>query len=1370
MATYYVNGSGGSNGNPGTTGSPWATLAYANAQIAAGDTVKVRTATYYESLILAKNNVTFEADTGHTPTIDGRYSAALFGASGYKTSNGTQPSANELPCMNDANANLGNWVVPGANINTSGYSNITQLNAPGTKIKGFVIRNVAGRAGAMKGNNSTYEDCVIDFTYGGAITIDGACQNGKVHGCTITRASMKAFDPGAPGAGPDSVQTTLICGGKDIIIEENTIAYCYGEGISADKGSVRPIIRYNTVHTCGHWCMGFNFTSGARIYGNVSYWCDNLVTTMGKKTPGDLFVGGSERASETEPREAYSPDVWIYNNLFVGGKRGFLLGGDGRPVQFVNSYIGYNTVVGYDVAIDPKKGDKPVFTWASLTAAPHKDTLVENNILIALGSRPLASCNNKGSVTWRHLLANGALPGPMAGAGSIITAKTANTLVNAGAAISGTYNPKSTSLPSVATTFNPANYDLSSSSGAIGRASNRGNITGLTNPAIAIDRYGFGRSDLNAGAGRYYDIGADEYDANSPPVETPTITASFNRTPSSGIAPLTVNFTDTSVVTGSAAITGWSWNFGDGTTSTSQNPTKVYSAAGTYTVVLTITDSVNSLTSTFTGGTVTVTAAETGSVSARFTRSPAAGEAGVTSFSFTDTSSATGDGVVDTWEWDFRDTESATTQNPTHTYATAGTYRPRLTVRDSVRGYSSTWTGPDTVVTDAPADMSIEAGFSADVAAGQAPLEVTFTDESLEAGGAAITSWAWVFGDGNTSTSQNPVHTYAAPGVYVPRLTIVDSVNGLTDVHVGAAITVTAVPPPDAGNDVRLRQNRTAINTSNGNQTFSQSGLNGLVPKSARFIITTATADGTAVNGEAFGYGATAGGAEWAAAVAAEHGVADTNAARKWTDDACLLLIDGSGNELVRATFVAWVADGVTVDVEWTGTPAAYLVQVVLGAGTEYEAWVGTAALGANGSSTNISCGFAADVVRGVATWGARETAEVDATISLGLAHREGGQYVLDRRYTDGLSDAANRMRLFDGELFQYRYNTSARADAKVSGWSSSGFTLGVTSDNINSTGLVMAEKFGAVGSRVELVDSAITTGNKDYTLDWNPQYAEHLISPATGLGSYNDAQKAGTIGIHVATDDGEYSAEISGENGAATTNEQSLTDNQLIVVGHTGTTLAAGATTLGANKYTVNYATAPGTAHKWPSLAVQEGQSTGGGGSYVAAEFTADVTGGVVPLRVQFTDLSSGTNPITSWAWDFGDGYTSNERNPTHTFLKGGDYTVSLTTSDGTLSDEESKSAYIAAVEPVKRVIIVGPYLMRALSEATVSVTHKDPEDEANGGYMEAATAFNALRLNADPEVPAAATSDTVIYMDAESGDIKVKYTDSTTGTVTVA
>ena len=74
-------------------------------------------------------------------------------------------------------------------------------------------------------------------------------------------------------------------------------------------------------------------------------------------------------------------------------------------------------------------------------------------------------------------------------------------------------------------------------------------------------------------------------------------TASFSAAPTSGVAPLTVQFTDTS--TGSP--TAWAWDFGDGGNSTAQNPSHAYTAAGTYTVQSTVTNSAGSDTLTRTG-------------------------------------------------------------------------------------------------------------------------------------------------------------------------------------------------------------------------------------------------------------------------------------------------------------------------------------------------------------------------------------------------------------------------------------------------------------------------------------------------------------------------------------------------------------------------------------------------------------------------------------------------------------------------------------------------------------------------------------------------------------------------------------------------
>ena len=74
-----------------------------------------------------------------------------------------------------------------------------------------------------------------------------------------------------------------------------------------------------------------------------------------------------------------------------------------------------------------------------------------------------------------------------------------------------------------------------------------------------------------------------------------------------------------------------------------------------------------------------------------------------------------------------------------------------------------------------------------------------------------------------------------------------------------------------------------------------------------------------------------------------------------------------------------------------------------------------------------------------------------------------------------------------------------------------------------------------------------------------------------------------------------------------------------------------------------------------------------------VIADFTASPTSGGFPLEVTFTDMSQG--PVASWSWNFGNGQTSAEQNPTTTFENAGQYTVSLTVMDNPVTDEDTKT-----------------------------------------------------------------------------------------------
>jgi PKD repeat protein len=82
-----------------------------------------------------------------------------------------------------------------------------------------------------------------------------------------------------------------------------------------------------------------------------------------------------------------------------------------------------------------------------------------------------------------------------------------------------------------------------------------------------------------------------------------------------------------------------------------------------------------------------------------------------------------------------------------------------------------------------------------------------------------------------------------------------------------------------------------------------------------------------------------------------------------------------------------------------------------------------------------------------------------------------------------------------------------------------------------------------------------------------------------------------------------------------------------------------------------------------------------------LTADFAASPTTGTAPLAVSFTDVSTGG--ATNWSWNFGDGTTATQQNPTHTYRTAGTYSVSLTVKNATGSATASKTNYIVATVP---------------------------------------------------------------------------------------
>ncbi len=160
------------------------------------------------------------------------------------------------------------------------------------------------------------------------------------------------------------------------------------------------------------------------------------------------------------------------------------------------------------------------------------------------------------------------------------------------------------------------------------------------------------------------------------------------------------------------------------------------------------------------------------------------------SCTFTDQSSDS-DGTIASRSWNFGDGGTSSLQNPSHTYAGAGTYTVALTVTDNQGASGST----SKSVTVSAANQNPTAAFSASCA----NLGCAFTDLSSDRDG-TIASRAWNFGDGGTSSLQNPSHSYAAAGTYTVSLTVTDNQGASNatsqSVTVSAANTAPQVTVP----------------------------------------------------------------------------------------------------------------------------------------------------------------------------------------------------------------------------------------------------------------------------------------------------------------------------------------------------------------------------------------------------------------------------------------------------------------------------------------------------------------------------------------------------------------------------------------------
>jgi PKD repeat protein len=251
--------------------------------------------------------------------------------------------------------------------------------------------------------------------------------------------------------------------------------------------------------------------------------------------------------------------------------------------------------------------------------------------------------------------------------------------------------------------------------------------------------------------------------------------------PTNGVAPLTVQFTAASVDSGTNAITNWNWSFGDGSASSLQNPSHAYLAGATFSPSLTATNNLGNAV----GGSlpsITVTAP-----TLQVSVDPNSGTAALT-VHFTSASTDSSGHSISHRNWNFGDGSSSPAQNPTHVYNVPGEFYPILAATNSL-GVAIV-SSPSAVYVATP---TLE--FTAAPTSGVVPLLVKFASPASDSGGNAIHARAWDFGDGATSSAQNPTHTYQTIGIFSPTLVVTNS-HGVVITANGPSIFAQPVPTP----------------------------------------------------------------------------------------------------------------------------------------------------------------------------------------------------------------------------------------------------------------------------------------------------------------------------------------------------------------------------------------------------------------------------------------------------------------------------------------------------------------------------------------------------------------------------------------------
>lgn len=621
-------------------------------------------------------------------------------------------------------------------------------------------------------------------------------------------------------------------------------------------------------------------------------------------------------------------------------------------------------------------------------------------------------------------------------------------------------------------------------------------------------------------------------------------------------------------------------------------------------------------------------------------------------------------------------------------------------------------TGTATVtVTAPPAGDPPVANFMANMTSGTAPLAVQFADMSTN----TPTTWLWDFGDNATSDQQHPVHTYTAAGTYSVSLTATNAAGSSTATKPGYItasepallpdLTVAGMVNPVPASAVFAKEPN-PVKIRNIKNTGPGVATNIPVALYASDVSTTVPVNTTTIDALASGAQVTidiidptirnleGGTVRYTAIVDPDNLIAETDETNNvkvgFADKKVLyngykgkMYWEGGSNvttvrtydlrgDIIHSFGDSQYMSGSEGWTNYTVTWTAGDLPLPEGAAV-HDAWLYVPYCWDNTNSApdNVSIDFNGVRVPYVNWY---------HDVSNFGAYKDHIYGLMTYNVTDLYDSVNNNTALF----------TREGTGAKIS---PAGFTLAVVYEDVSATrkqifineefdilgadqgnyGTSMAEATAYVPLSGAIIDTgSVARANLTTFVPWGNDGEGNLFfngeQIGTGVWNYGPRAVGASTSPQVGVDEREVTAYLNATGNEAAVQGDNTWNSPCMVAAQT-------------------------------FLVVEYAESVP---EIPATDFTADAVSGQVPFTVHFTDATPGN--VTAWSWDFGDGATSTEQSPFHTYVTPGSYTVSLTATGPGGSNTETKENFITAGQPLTSDNYNGGIPLTTVQNGTVS------------------------------------------------------------------